>query len=66
MRSRLIEWERANGYKARYVAEKLGISDSAYSKIKRGEQQPTIEMVSKLHSEFGVEMEQAIKLLEDQ
>jgi len=51
----LINWEKENGYKAKYVAQKLGISDSQYSKIKLGKQQPTIEIAKKFCDIFGVD-----------
>jgi transcriptional regulator with XRE-family HTH domain len=55
MLSNLIEWERANGYKANFVAEKLGLSPSQYSLIKHGKNKPTVGMAEKLQSEFGVD-----------
>lgn len=54
MLQNLIEWEKENGFKAKYVAEKLGLSDSQYSKIKHGTNKPPLEMVEKLHTEFKV------------
>ena len=54
MLNTLIEWEHENGYKAKYVAEKLGLTEMQYSRIKRGLQKPPLEMAEKLKSEFGV------------
>lgn len=55
MLENLIEWEKANGYKATFVAKKLGLTDSQYSKIKQGQQKPTIRMAEMLVKEFGIE-----------
>lgn len=55
MLTNLIEWERANGYKANFVAEKLGLTPSQYSKIKSGQIKPSIKMAELLQTEFGVE-----------
>lgn len=52
MRNNLIEWEDTNGYKGNWVAKKLGISPSAYSKIKRGKQDPSIEFAYKFIEMF--------------
>lgn len=63
MLKNLIEWERANGYKANFVAEKLGLSPSQYSLIKHGKNKPPLEMAAKLKKEFGVK--DPIKLLQN-
>lgn len=55
MRLKLIMWEKANGYKGTFIAQKLGISNSAWSKIKQGKQNPTLEQIEKLRTEFGLE-----------
>lgn len=55
MRIKLIIWEKAHGLKGKYVAEKLGISPSTWSKIKAGKQKPTLDQIEKLRSEFGLE-----------
>lgn len=55
MLTNLIQWEKENGYKAKYVAEKLGITESTYSKIKLGKQKPTIEIAYKFQEVFGVD-----------
>lgn len=55
MLTNLINWEKENGYKARFVAEKLGITESAYSKIKLGKQKPTLEIAYKFQEVFGVD-----------
>lgn len=55
MLNNLIKWEKENGYKATFIAEKLGITDSQYSKIKLGKQKPTIEIAEKLEKVFGID-----------
>ena len=64
MLNNLIEWERQNGYKAWYVAHKLGLTPSQYSKIKHGITKPSVEIAEKLKTEFGVK--DPIKLLKNQ
>lgn len=59
----LIEWERTHGYKARYVAEKLEMSQSNYSAIKKGRIKPSLKMVDKLSTEFNMSIDDAIELL---
>ena len=53
--TRLIAWEKENGFKAKFVAEKLGLSASQYSQIKLGKIKPSVKVAEKLHSEFGVD-----------
>ena len=55
MRLKLVMWEKTHGFKANYVAEKIGISPSAWSKIKAGKQNPTPEQIEMFRNEFGVE-----------
>lgn len=55
MRNNLVEWERKNGYKANFVADKLGLTPSQYSKLKHGKRRATIETAERLHKEFDVE-----------
>lgn len=55
MRIKLIVWEKESGLKGSYIAEKIGISDSAWSKIKSGKQNPTLEQIEKLREVFGLE-----------
>lgn len=54
MLDNLINWEREHGFKSKFVAEKLGLTPAAYTKIKRGEQRPTVEMAERLQTEFNV------------
>ncbi len=61
--TKLMEWEHSHGYKARFVAEKLGISQSNYSAIKKGRIKPSLKMVDKLSKEFDMSIESAIELL---
>jgi len=63
MLDNLIEWEKQHGYKSKYVADKLGLTPSQYSKVKHGTRKPTVEMVEKLKKEFGVK--DPIKLLKN-
>lgn len=55
MLTNLIKWEKENGYKACFIAQKLGITESAYSKIKLGKQKPTIEIAYRFQEVFGVD-----------
>lgn len=55
MRLKLIAWERENGLKGSFIADKIGVSDSTWSKIKSGKQNPTIEQIDKLREVFGLE-----------
>ena len=49
----LILWEKEHGLKGKYVAEKLNLSESKYSRIKNGEQLATIDIAFKFLDEFG-------------
>lgn len=53
MRINLIYWEKLNGYKAKYVAEKIGITESYYSQIKNGKKDPSMDLVDKFFMVFG-------------
>lgn len=55
MRPNLILWEKRNGYTGRYVAGRLGISESAWCKIKQGKQTPTLRQAEALHREFCID-----------
>ena len=55
MRKKLILWEKENGYSGRYVARKVGATDSAWSKIKKGKQKPTLEQAERLKNEFNID-----------
>jgi len=55
MRLNLIMWEKKNGYKAKEVAEKLGITETTYSLIKKGKTMPSIELAYKFNEIFGVD-----------
>lgn len=55
MRMGLIIWEKEHGFTGRYVARKLGISESAWSKIKLGKQVPTLEQAERLREEFEID-----------
>lgn len=55
MRMRLIMWEKEHGFTGRFVARKIGVSDSTWSKIKLGKQDPTLGQIEKLRTEFGLD-----------
>ena len=55
MRIKLILWEKEHGFTGRYVAKRIGISDSAWCKIKKGHQTPTLEQAERLKNEFAIE-----------
>lgn len=65
MLQRLIDWEKANGYKGVFVARKLGLTNVQYSRLKMGRTKPTIEVLEKLHRLFRIPYEDAIKLLKE-
>lgn len=54
MLENLSAWQKENGYKSKFVAAKLGLTESAYSKILHGAQPPTVEMAFKLREAFNV------------
>lgn len=62
----LILWEKENGFKAKYVAEKLELTESSYSRMKSGKQTITTDLVFKFNAEFGhtVEDGNVLKLFE--
>lgn len=64
MLTNLIEWEKSTGLKAQYIAGKLGLTPSQYSKIKHGTNKPTVDMADKLKKEFNVT--DPIELLKNQ
>ena len=55
MRTKLINWEKEHGYKARFVARKIGLSDAQWSRIKLGKQAPTLEQAERFQKEFDIE-----------
>lgn len=55
MRWKLIRWEKENGYTGRHIARKIGVSDSAWCKIKQGKQEPTLQQAERLKNEFFIE-----------
>lgn len=55
MRLKLILWEKEHGYTGRHVARKIGVSDSAWSKIKKGTQTPTLRQAERLQKEFIID-----------
>ena len=65
MLQRLIDWEKANGYKGTFVARKLNLTAVQYSRLKTGRSKPTIEVLEKLHRNFRIPYEDAIKLLKE-
>lgn len=55
MRINLITWEKQNHYKAKEVAEKLGITETTYSLIKNGKTTPSLELAYKFQDIFGID-----------
>lgn len=55
MRLNLIKWEKDNGLKSYYVAQKIGVSRQTWSRIKMGKQAPTFEQLEKFIHEFHVD-----------
>lgn len=55
MRLNLIMWEKANNYKAKEVAKKLGISETTYSLIKNGKTTPSLDLAYKFNEIFGID-----------
>lgn len=55
MRWKLLQWQKENGHTGRFIARKIGCSDSAYSKIVKGTQNPTLEQIEAFRREFGLE-----------
>lgn len=51
---KLIQWEEENGYKAKWVAQKLGLSPSQYSQIKLGKIRPSVAVVERFQKEFEI------------
>ena len=43
IRLNLILWEKQNGYKAKDVAKKLGVTDAMYCNYKKGIATPTLD-----------------------
>lgn len=54
MLKNLIIWEKENGYKSKFVAEKLGISQAQYTNMKKGRRKPSIEIAHKFQQEFNI------------
>jgi len=55
MRNKLIQWEKEHGYKSNFVAEKVGVSDSAWCKIKQGKQRISLEQAIRLKEAFEID-----------
>lgn len=54
-RINLIKWQAENGYTSKFVAQKLGISQSSYSQLKNGKTKPTIDLAYKFNEIFKIE-----------
>ncbi len=52
MRSELVLWQYENRYTSKYLAEKIGISTGAWSKIRKGTVNPTVEVIYKFKDSF--------------
>lgn len=51
----LITWEKKNGFKAKYVAQKIGISETKYCEIKKGKRKVTLDIAYKFSEAFPEE-----------
>lgn len=51
-RKNLIVWEKTNGFKAKDIAKKIGITEQTYSNIKNGKTTPSIEFAYKFAEAF--------------
>lgn len=65
MRSKLIKWEKEHGYKAKFVAEKIGVSAPTWCMIKSGKQNPTIDTLCRFKKAFD-DVEDVLLLFEDE
>lgn len=54
-RINLIKWQIENGYKSKYIAEKLGITETTYSMIRNGKTTPSLELAYKFQEIFGID-----------
>lgn len=62
IRLNLILWEKQNGYKAKDVAKKLGITNAMYCNYKKGTATPTLEFAYKFSEAFpGVDVLELMK-----
>lgn len=55
VRWNLIKWEKDNGLKSYFVAQKIGVSRQTWSRIKTGKQAPTFEQLEKFKDVFHVD-----------
>ena len=55
MRWKLIQWEKNNGYKSKFVAEKVGVPYQTWRRIKIGKQSPTLEQLESFRNAFHIE-----------
>lgn len=51
-RLNLILWEKNNGFKAKDIARKLGVTEQTYCNIKNGKTTPSIEFAYKFTEAF--------------
>ena len=67
-RMNLIKWEKENGYKGKFVAKKLGLSETSYSLIKNGKTTPTIDLLYKFEAVYGPDVNalELFKVVEDE
>lgn len=54
-RTNLIKWQAENGYKSKYIAEKLGITETTYSLIRNGKSMPSLELAYKFQEIFRID-----------
>ena len=54
-RINLIKWQMEHGYTSRFIADKLGVSETTYSLIKNGKTTPTLDIAYKFSEIFNVD-----------
>ena len=65
MRIHLMLWEQNHGYKSKFVADKMGIKEGSWSRIKRGHQNPTFKQLCDFKSQFGEDGMDIIELFKN-
>ena len=54
-RTNLINWQKERGLTSKFIANKLGITETTYSLIKNGKTTPTLDLAYKFSELFGVD-----------
>lgn len=55
MLDNLVSWEAENGYKSKYVADKVGLSETQYSLMKHGKRKPSLAVAEAFQRVFKIE-----------